>query len=161
MLPTTYHLPPPSSYHLPPTTVVLLPPPSSYRLPIVLPFSYLSPGSKMTTELGVIRDFVSPPGFTRKDYVARGTNGRVFLDATSHTIVKITNGYDQDDQAAIIVERKIYERLQSQRGHHGILRYYGPYASGLRLEYASNRNVANEGQFYSLSSHSRSHHSTN
>lgn len=36
------------------------------------------------------------------------------------------------------MEIKIYERFEQYGGHAGLLRYLGPYESGLRLELASN-----------------------
>lgn len=65
----------------------------------------------------------------------------VCLDAASNTVVKSAHG--DDTKHSIEVERRIYERFQQNGRHSGLLRYYGPYESGIRLEYAPKWNLSN------------------
>ncbi|KAF1918253.1 kinase-like domain-containing protein [Ampelomyces quisqualis] len=55
-----------------------------------------------------------PMGFGQQDIVARGTTGL----------------------------KTIYERFDQRGGHPGLLRYYGPYDSGIRLELVPNWNLS-------------------
>ena len=84
-------------------------------------------------------DLQVPSGFEMKDLVAWGNTGLIFLDKSSCTVVKIPHGPHNSEDMAI--ERRIYERLNKDGGHDGILRYYGTYESGIRLEYACNHSV--------------------
>lgn len=61
------------------------------------------------------------------------------LDRSSHTIVK--SPHEEKNKAAIVIERRIYERFGENGGHMGLLQYYGPYESGIRLEYACNNTL--------------------
>jgi len=74
-----------------------------------------------------------------------GTSGLVFLDSSSLTVIKspLTNDYACIN---VEIERKIYERFTQQGGHEGLLQYFGPFQTGpfetgIRLEYASNRSI--------------------
>ena len=80
-----------------------------------------------------------PTGFGLKDIVAWGNSGMVCLDESSETIVKSPHG--EENQDAIAIERRIYERFSKHGGHGGLLCYHGPYESGIRLEYACNNNL--------------------
>lgn len=60
----------------------------------------------------------------------------VYLDSSSKTVVKYP--HQPEDEPALDVERQIYERFEQHGGHEGLLKYYGTYESGIRLEYASN-----------------------
>jgi len=77
-----------------------------------------------------------PTGFSREDVVAWGSFGLVCLDSVSTTVVK--SPHLEEDAEAIQIEKAIYERFEEHGSHVGILRYFGPYESGLRLEFASN-----------------------
>lgn len=59
----------------------------------------------------------------------------VYLDSSSNTVVKYP--HQAEEEPAIEVERQIYERFQQHGGHEGLLKYYGTFESGIRLEYAS------------------------
>ena len=69
-----------------------------------------------------------------------GNSGLVFLDSSSLTVIKypLTNDYARIN---VEIERKIYERFTQQGGHEGLLQYFGPFETGIRLEYASNRSI--------------------
>ena len=77
-----------------------------------------------------------PTGFGLNDIVDVGTTGIIYHDETSQTVIKTP--HDDEYHAAIVIEQRIYERLQLHGGHKGLLRYHGPYDSGIRLEYAPN-----------------------
>ncbi|KAF1354275.1 kinase-like protein [Lizonia empirigonia] len=81
-----------------------------------------------------------PRGFGQQDIVAWGTTGLVCLDAASQTVIKTP--HDDDNSCRVQVEKKIYERFDQRGGHSGLLRYYGPYDSGIRLELAPNWNLS-------------------
>jgi len=76
-----------------------------------------------------------PTGFNKEDFVGNGNYGAVCLDSSSSTVVKFPH---KGCEEAIRIEIKIYERFEQHGGHAGLLRYLGPYESGLRLELASN-----------------------
>lgn len=78
-----------------------------------------------------------PTGLSSKDIVAWGNSGLVCLDAASNTVIKFARGHELC-KPHVEVERRIYERFQQNGGHGGVLQYYGPYESGIRLEYAPN-----------------------
>lgn len=81
-----------------------------------------------------------PTGFGLKDIVSWGTTAMVCLDAASQTVIKTAHDNDKMDRVA--VEKRIYERFQQYGEHSGLLRYYGPYESGIRLEYAPKWNLS-------------------
>jgi serine/threonine protein kinase len=60
----------------------------------------------------------------------------VCLDESSQTVVKSSHG--EENEEAIAIERKIYERISGHGGHLGLLHYYDPYELGIRLELAHN-----------------------
>jgi len=76
-----------------------------------------------------------PKGFTIEDIVGWGTSGMVFLDFTSNTVVK--SPLSERDRGTIKKEREIYERFTQQGGHEGLLQYFEPVETGIRLEFAS------------------------
>ncbi|KAI9763230.1 MAG: hypothetical protein M1839_006574 [Geoglossum umbratile] len=80
-----------------------------------------------------------PTGFCFKDIISWGNWGMALLDRSSHTVVK--SPHEEKNEAAIVIERRIYERLGENGGHMGLLQYYGPYESGIRLEYACNNTL--------------------
>jgi hypothetical protein len=80
-----------------------------------------------------------PTGFSLKDIVSWGNTGMVCLDASSQTVVKSPHG--EEDEEAIAIERRIYERISKQGGHKGLLRYHGRYESGIRLEFVCNNTL--------------------
>lgn len=63
----------------------------------------------------------------------------VYLDSSSNTVVKFP--HQVEEEPAIEVERQIYERLEQHGGHEGLLKYYGTFESGIRLEYASKHGI--------------------
>jgi serine/threonine protein kinase len=77
-----------------------------------------------------------PTGFSLKDIVSWGNTGMVCLDESSQTVVKSPHG--EENEEAIAIERRIYERVSGHGGHLGLLHYYGPYELGIRLELAHN-----------------------
>ena len=80
-----------------------------------------------------------PTGFSLKDTVSWGNSGMVLLDRSSQTVVKSPHGQENED--AIMIERRIYERISEHGGHKGLLHYHGPYESGIRLEFACNNTL--------------------
>lgn len=80
-------------------------------------------------------DINYPTGFGLNDIVSWGNSGMVYLDESSQTIVKAPHGDENKDDIAI--EQRIYQRLSEHGGHEGLLHYYGPYESGIRLDFAS------------------------
>ncbi|KAI9767789.1 MAG: hypothetical protein M1840_005470 [Geoglossum simile] len=80
-----------------------------------------------------------PTGFCFKDIISWGNWGMALLDRSSHTVVK--SPHEEKNEAAIDVERRIYERFSENGGHEGLLYYYGPYESGIRLEFACNNTL--------------------
>jgi serine/threonine protein kinase len=80
-----------------------------------------------------------PTGFSLKDIVSWGNTGMVCLDESSQTVVKSPHG--EEDEEAIAIERRIYERISEHGGHKGLLRYHGCYESGIRLEYVCNNTL--------------------
>ena len=81
-------------------------------------------------------------GFGIKDVVAWGNSGLVCLDAESNTVVKAPFSRDEC-LFHFEAERRIYERFKQKGGHSGLLRYYGQYEFGIRLEYAPNWDLLN------------------
>ncbi|KAK2623873.1 hypothetical protein QTJ16_006507 [Diplocarpon rosae] len=80
-----------------------------------------------------------PTGFSLKDIVAWGNSGMICLEKASQTVVKTPHGQENENEIAI--ERRIYERFGEHGGHEGLLRYHGPYESGIRLDFACNGNL--------------------
>ena len=60
-----------------------------------------------------------PTGFGLNDIVAGGNTGMVYHDETSQTVIKTP--HDEENYAAIEIERRIYKRLQQHGGHKGLL----------------------------------------
>jgi len=81
-----------------------------------------------------------PTGFGLKDVVSWGTTGMACIDAVTQTVIKTAHDTNNQDKTA--VEKSIYERFQQRGGYSGLLRYYGPYESGIRLEYAPKWNLS-------------------
>lgn len=46
--------------------------------------------------------------------------------------------HEEGNNCEMAIEKKIYEQVSKHGGHEGLLRYHGPYQSGIRLEYACN-----------------------
>jgi serine/threonine protein kinase len=76
-----------------------------------------------------------PTGFSMKDYLSSGITSMVYLDSSTDTVVKYP--HQVEEEPAVEVERRIYERFQQHGGHEGLLRFYGAFGCGIRLEYAS------------------------
>lgn len=82
-----------------------------------------------------------PTGCALEDIVAWGTSGLVFLDSSSTTVIKSPHAEDNYALVNVEIERDIYERFTQQGGHEGLLQYFGPFETGIRLEYASNQGI--------------------
>jgi serine/threonine protein kinase len=80
-----------------------------------------------------------PTGFSMKDVVAWGSTGLVVHDEASQTVIKAP--FWDDGGPRVIREREIYERLTQRGGHPRILRYYGTFEDGIRLEYVPNGSI--------------------
>lgn len=80
-----------------------------------------------------------PSGFGLKDIVSWGNSGFICLDEATHTVVKIP--HDETNRDSLMIEERIYQRLKEHGTHRGLLQYYGPYESGIRLEYACNQSL--------------------
>ncbi|KKY30190.1 putative spindle assembly checkpoint kinase [Diaporthe ampelina] len=80
-----------------------------------------------------------PSGFSLKDLVGWGANGLVVHDESNNTIIKTPFAEENTDHIAR--EKQVYERFTERGGHKGILRYHGPYETGIRLDYAPNHNL--------------------
>jgi serine/threonine protein kinase len=80
-----------------------------------------------------------PTGFGLHDIVSWGNLGLICLDKSSNTVVK--SPHDQENSDEIAIERSVYERFQEHGSNEGLLRYYGPYELGIRLEFACNGNL--------------------
>ncbi|EOA84628.1 hypothetical protein ACJQWK_06522 [Exserohilum turcicum] len=78
-----------------------------------------------------------PAGFSRDNILAHGISGLILFDKASQTVVKSPLSQGTAD---IDVERRIYERFKEHGGHENIVRYLGPYDTGIRLEYVHNYN---------------------
>lgn len=59
----------------------------------------------------------------------------VYLDSSFDTVIKYP--YQKEEEAAIEVERKIYERFQQHGEHEGLLYHHSTFESGIRLKYIS------------------------
>ncbi|KAI9846490.1 MAG: hypothetical protein M1837_003910 [Sclerophora amabilis] len=77
----------------------------------------------------------------------------VYLDSSSNTVIKYP--HHQEEEPAIEVERRIYERFQQHGGHEGLLKYYGTFESGTRLEYASKHGLRQYIQFHEIDTQQR------
>jgi serine/threonine protein kinase len=91
------------------------------------------------TETEHAREARFPAGFGKNDVVAWGSTGIVVLDRASQTVVKAP--FWDDTETLVLREREIYERLNQQGGHEGLLRYHGAVDDGIRLEYAPNNSI--------------------
>ena len=63
----------------------------------------------------------------------------VCLDESSQTVVK--SPYREENEEAIVIERRIYKRISEHGGHKGLLHYHSPYESGIRLEFVCNNTL--------------------
>lgn len=88
-----------------------------------------------------MREMNIPTGCTLEDIVAWGTSGLVFLDSSSTTVIKSPHAEDNYALVNVEIERDIYERFAQKGGHEGLLQYFGPVETGIRLEYASNQGI--------------------
>jgi serine/threonine protein kinase len=86
-------------------------------------------------EVGEIR---YPTGFGLKDIAGWGSTGLVVLDRASSTVVKTAH----NDDGLVQRERQVYERFTERGGHPNILRYYGTFERGIRLEHAPRYNLS-------------------
>lgn len=77
--------------------------------------------------------------FNFHDIVSWGNSGLICLDKSSNTVVK--SPHDKENNDEIAIERSVYERFKEHGSHEGLLRYYGPYDLGIRLEFACNGNL--------------------
>lgn len=68
-------------------------------------------------------------------FVDSGITGMVYLDVANNTVIKYP--HQVEEEHAIDVEKRIYERFEQHGGHENLLRYYGTYEAGIKLEYAS------------------------
>jgi len=59
----------------------------------------------------------------------------LYLNSSSSTVVK--HPHQVEEEPAIQVEKRIYQRFQQHGGHEGLLRFHGTVESGIRLEYES------------------------
>jgi serine/threonine protein kinase len=89
--------------------------------------------------MGKAPELYIPNGFTIEDIIGWGTSGIVFLDSTSDTVVK--SPLSESDGAAIKMEGEIYERFTKRGEHEGLLQYFGPFGTGIRIEFASNGGI--------------------
>lgn len=60
----------------------------------------------------------------------------IYLDESSQTLVKAPPSDQNKDETAI--EHRIYERHSKHGGHDGLLHYYRPYESSVRLNFTYN-----------------------
>jgi serine/threonine protein kinase len=88
-----------------------------------------------------MREMNIPTGCTLEDIVAWGTSGLVFIDSLSTTVIKSPHAEDNYALINVEIERDIYERFAQKDGHEGLLQYFGPVETGIRLEYASNQSI--------------------
>ncbi|KAH6637112.1 kinase-like domain-containing protein [Chaetomium tenue] len=79
-----------------------------------------------------------PTGFGLKDIAGWGSTGLVVLDKASGTVVKTAH----DNDELVERERRVYERFTERGGHPNILRYYGTFERGIRLEHAPRYNIS-------------------
>jgi serine/threonine protein kinase len=100
------------------------------------PSSRVHPPQILDNQFNMSDEINYPTGFSLKDIVSWGNSGMIYLDESSRTIVKAPHGAKNKDHIAI--EQRIYQRLSEHGGHDGLLHYYGPYESGIRLDFASN-----------------------
>jgi hypothetical protein len=63
----------------------------------------------------------------------------VCLDKSSQTVVK--SPYREENEEAIAIKRRIYERISKHSRHKGLLRYHSLYESGIRLEFVCNNTL--------------------
>lgn len=89
-----------------------------------------------------------PQGFGLKDVVAWGTTGLVVVDEPSQTVIKTP--LCEDFSELILREQEVYERFTQCGGHPGVLRYYGTFESGIRLEYAPNGDLRSFNNRYNV-----------
>jgi serine/threonine protein kinase len=94
-----------------------------------------------------------PTGFKLANYLDSGITGMVYLDLPSNTVVK--HPHQVEEEPAIEVERLIYERFQQYGGHEGLLKYYGTFESGIRLEYASKNGLRRYIQTHEINTEQR------
>jgi serine/threonine protein kinase len=80
-----------------------------------------------------------PAGFGMKDVVAWGSTGLVVRDKVSQTVIK--KPFSVEQEPFVSREREIYERLGQRGSHRGLLRDYGSFENGIRLEYVPNGDI--------------------
>ncbi len=74
--------------------------------------------------------------FGRQDVLSHGRTGRIVVDRKTQTIIKWP--VDAQTWRGIQQERAVYEKLNENGGHRGLLKYHGSVETyGLRLEYAA------------------------
>ena len=83
------------------------------------------------------------------NYLSSGITGMVYLDSSSNTVIKYP--HQEGEEPAVDVEKRIYERFQQHGGHEGLLKYYGPFESGIQLEYASKNGLRQYIQTHEIS----------
>jgi serine/threonine protein kinase len=76
-----------------------------------------------------------PTRFNMTNYLSSGLTSMVYLDSSSNTVVKYP--HQVEEEPAVDVERRIYERFHQHGGHEGLLKFHGTFESGIQLEYAS------------------------
>jgi serine/threonine protein kinase len=94
-----------------------------------------------------------PTGFDMSHFLGSGITSMVYLDLPSRTVIKYP--HQEEEDAAIGVERRIYERFQQHGGHEGLLKYYGTFESGIRLEYATKGGLRHYIQTHGISTEQR------
>ncbi|PVH90815.1 kinase-like protein [Periconia macrospinosa] len=77
-----------------------------------------------------------PTGFSQRDLVGWGNFGFVCLDLSTDTVIK--SPHLDEHKKHIQIESAIYKRFEDRGSHVGLLRYFGPYESGIRLQFAEN-----------------------
>jgi serine/threonine protein kinase len=87
------------------------------------------------------------------NYLSSGITSIVNLDSSSNTVVKYP--YQEEEEPAIEVERRIYERFQQHGGHEVLLNYRSTFGSGIRLEYASKNGLHQYIQTYKIDTKQR------
>jgi serine/threonine protein kinase len=88
-----------------------------------------------------VRETSPPKGCGAEDLIAWGTSGLVFSDSQSNTVIKSPRSGDGWSIANIQIEKNIYDHFTKHGGHEGLLRYFGPFEDGIRLEYAGNHGL--------------------
>lgn len=83
-----------------------------------------------------------PSRFELGDIVSWGTTSLVVLDKSSNTVIKVPfRYYGGREECRMQSEREAYEKFAQRGAHSGLLSYHGVVGSGIRLEYAPNRDL--------------------